>query len=434
VLFVYGDHVGERMGGVGIRALELARAVRDQLSAEVTIAAASSDNVDLGVPVVVYEPHAPRSLANLLDGADAVVAQPGWPLLMRRLARSRARLVFDLYDPEVFGTLENLKHRSAATRALMSAYAVDRVCAALRTGHHVMCASERQRDLWLGAILGAGLLSPAPWERDSSLRSLLEVVPYGIPAEPPVAVDPAALRARLGLSAEEELVLWNGGLWSWFDASSAIRAVGLLRERRPGVRLVFMGAGSRAEPALRATEQARTLARELGLLDQAVIFNEEWVAYEQRADWLLGADCAISTHLDHLETRFAYRTRLLDCLWAGLPIVCTTGDELASRVEREDLGALAAPGDPVAIASAIERVLDAGRESYRERLAAAAAAQTWERVAEPLLSWLSGPAPDVPLGHGRGLERRPSERLRSAAYLLAAGVSSTLRVRPPALH
>ena len=123
-------------------------------------------------------------------------------------------------------------------------------------------------------------------------------------------------------------MLWNGGLWPWLDPETAIRAVGALAERRPGVRLVFMGAAQQL-PAQRTAERAQALAAELGLLDRVVFFNDEWVPYEQRADWLLEADCALSTHEDHLETRFAFRTRVLDCFWARLPIVCTGGDDLA---------------------------------------------------------------------------------------------------------
>ncbi|MBA2476756.1 MAG: hypothetical protein H0V40_12485, partial [Actinobacteria bacterium] len=37
---------------------------------------------------------------------------------------------------------------------------------------------------------------------------------------------------------------------------------------------------------------------------------------------------AVSAHFDDVETRFAFRTRLLDCLWAGLPVVTTRGDAL----------------------------------------------------------------------------------------------------------
>jgi glycosyltransferase involved in cell wall biosynthesis len=432
VLFVYGDRIGSSMGGVGIRAVELARAVRDALGAEVTIAAAETDGGEVGVPVFRYAPHAPRALASHLAEADAVIAQPGWPLLMRRLSHSGARLIFDLYDPEVFGTLQNFEHRRAPLRALMAAYAADRVGGALRVGHHAICASERQRDLWIGAMLAAGLITPEVYDRDPTLRTLLDVVPYGVPPAAPARSPGVALRQRLGVG-DDEIVLWNGGLWSWFDAPTAIRAIAALRQRRPRAHLLFMGASS-AGPAARATQQAQELARELGLLGDGVIFNDTWVPYEERADWLLEADCAISTHVEHLETRFSSRTRLLDCFWAGLPVVCTRGDELAARVELEDLGAAVPPGDPAAVAEALDRVLRRGREPYAQPLAAAAADHAWPRVVEPLLRWLSGPPPPPPLGCHRGLERRPSERLRSGAYLLPASVLAAMRLRTPTLR
>ena len=50
------------------------------------------------------------------------------------------------------------------------------------------------------------------------------------------------------------------------------------------------------------------------------------------------ADLGVSAHRDHLEARYAHRTRLLDYLWAGLPVVATRGDALAELVDRERLG------------------------------------------------------------------------------------------------
>jgi hypothetical protein len=278
VLFVYGERIGSSMGGVGIRAVELARTVRSALGADVTIAAAETDGSDVGIPVSTFAPHAPAALDPILARCHAVVAQPGWPRLMARLRRSEARLVFDLYDPEVFGTLQHFKQRRPWFRALMAAYARDRLEHAMRIGHHLMCAGERQRDLFIGAMLGAGLISAGSYDRDPTLRSVLGLVPYGVPGSPPQRGAGASPRERLGLG-DDELVLWNGGLWSWFDAASAIRAIPLLRARRPHARLLFMGS-SEAAPAVRATQEARALAAELGLLGDGVIFNEDWVPYE----------------------------------------------------------------------------------------------------------------------------------------------------------
>ena len=72
-------------------------------------------------------------------------------------------------------------------------------------------------------------------------------------------------------------------------------------------------------PEMRMSIAARKLAADLGLTGQHVFFNSGWVPYDQRANVLLDADVGVSTHLDHAETAYSFRTRLLDYLWAGLP-------------------------------------------------------------------------------------------------------------------
>jgi glycosyltransferase involved in cell wall biosynthesis len=209
-----------------------------------------------------------------------------------------------------------------------------------------------------------------------------------------------------------------------------VRAAALLAQRRPGVRLVFMG-GSALGPAQAATEATRRVAGELGLLDEHVFFNSAWVPYGERGAWLLEADCSVSTHVEHLETRFAFRTRLLDCLWAGLPIVCTRGDELAERVEREDLGATVPERAPERLATAIEQVLDRGRDAYAPQLERAAEDFRWAHVAEPLIRWVT--EPDLPPRIGDGarahLARRPGQRLRAAGYRAARTGLNALGLR-----
>jgi glycosyltransferase involved in cell wall biosynthesis len=332
---------------------------------------------------------------------------------MALLRRSGARLIFDLYDPETFPTIEHLAGRPAPLRRLMSAFSIDRVAEALRIASHVICATERQRDLWLGALLAGRALTPALYDRDPSLRAVIDVVPFGVPRDPPRpgGVDP--IRARFpALAPGDEVVLWNGGIWPWFDAPGAIAAVGALAERRPGVRLVFMGATAFG-PAQRASRAARAAAG--GLLDRVILFNDAWVPYAERDGWLLAADCALSLHHEHLETRFSSRTRLLDCFWAGLPVVATRGDELAERIERDGLGAAVAPGDVAGATRELEAVLERGRAAYAPALARAAAEHSWERVAAPLVAMVT--APGGRLGPPAAL--RVTERARNLAYRAA---------------
>ena len=76
---------------------------------------------------------------------------------------------------------------------------------------------------------------------------------------------------------------------------------------------------------MRMVAAARSLSDELGLTDRHVFFNEGWVPYDTRQNFLLDADVGVSTHFDHVEAEFSYRTRVLDYLWAGLPVVMTRG-------------------------------------------------------------------------------------------------------------
>jgi glycosyltransferase involved in cell wall biosynthesis len=424
VLFISADPVGEEMAGLGIRYWELARAL--SAHASVTIAHGGRTGREAGsegVRTIAYRPHAPAPLRALIAASDVVVTHPQWPLVDRWLRRSRARVVFDLYCPETLETLELLAGRRAPIRQQLTATTVDRLHAAIRIGHHFMCASETQRDLWIGVMLAMRLIGPELYDRDPSLRSVLDLVPFGVPSEPPAGVTTGGPREAMeDLSEDSEIVLWNGGIWNWLDAETAIRAVGALAKRRPTVRLVFMGA-SRDNPAsAQATDAALACAHELGLLGSIVHFHDRWVPYAEREAWLGQAACALSTHADHLEAHFAYRTRLLDCVWAGLPIVCTSGDDLAERVEREQLGAVAPPGDVDALSASLERVLARGRDAYCANLKAAAEEQTWERVAQPLLRWISDPAaPGRPVGATHGVLRPgAAQRLREAAYLAGA--------------
>jgi glycosyltransferase involved in cell wall biosynthesis len=425
VLVVSQDRLDGQVAGTSIRALELARQLNKV--AAVTVAAVGEPPAEVsGLPCVGYHPQDPTGLRRALDGVGVVVTLPQWPPVMRALRRSGATLIFDLYVPQPLETIGGFPGARRALRSTMTEFAIDRFVEALRLGDRFICATEKQRDLWLGVMLSERLIGLDRYDADPSLRSIIDVVPFGLPTEPAAATGAGGLREAFpAIEPDDEVILWNGGLWPWFDAATAIRAVGQVAERRPGVRLVFMGA-ARQVPAQRATEGAQALARDLGLLDRVVFFNEAWVAYDRRADWLLEADCALSMHEDHLETRFAFRTRLLDCFWAGLPVVCTAGDELADVIEAEDAGAAVAAGDAHAAAAALTRVLERGRDAYRPALERIAARYRWDVVAAPLIRYVQS---DAPPGRPAHRTRRPGHALRGGAYRLARAALNGVGLR-----
>ncbi|HXA29264.1 MAG TPA: glycosyltransferase family 4 protein [Candidatus Angelobacter sp.] len=391
ILIVSNDIVRRAMGGAGIRNFELARALA-AAGLDVTLAAKGGTDIP-SLPFRVVD-HDEPLLRSLASQSDAVVGQ-GWVLDAYPFLRGgAAALVVDLYDPFV---LEGLPaHTGAALQDRWNDHrGRARVLAEqMRDGDFFLCASERQRDYWLGALSALDRINPATYDDDPTLRRLIDVVAFGVPDDPPAQRRHALRGVVPGISDGDYVLLWGGGLWNWFDPLTLVRAVQLAAPRVPSLRLYFMAA-PHPNPVVGEMDIAgrtRALASELGLIGSHVFFNDRWIDYEDRADFLLDADVGVSTHPDHVETQFAFRTRLLDCVWAGLPVICTEGDTLADMIAARGMGLTVAPESPEALADAIVSFADASRRGEAaERMRAATDEFRWSLVVEPLVRFCLQP-------------------------------------------
>jgi glycosyltransferase involved in cell wall biosynthesis len=421
VLVLASEHVGREMAGPAIRAYELAR-VLAAAGHRVTLGAPSIDPVGDGALELVV---ADRATVNRLAGPHDAILLQGWVLeRFPALADAGTPLVVDLYDPFGLELLSLLDHRPAAERDQAQAAALRALVDQLRAGDFFLCASEQQRDYWLGWLDAAGRVNRHTHDADRSLRELIDVVPFGVPAAPP-APRARAMRGVLpGVGRDDVVVLWGGGVYNWFDPATLVRAVARVAASRPALRLVFMTDRhpNPAMPPMRAVEEARRAAEELGVAGGHVVFNPGWVAYESRADWLAESDIGASTHRDSVEARFSFRTRILDYLWAGLPVVCTAGDALAGEVQARELGAAVPPGDVDALAAALTRLASDPqlRAECGLRARQLAATLTWEQVAAPLVRFGEAPRRAPDLAAGGPLQPRRDRRLSRRA--LAAQV------------
>jgi hypothetical protein len=122
---------------------------------------------------------------------------------------------------------------------------------------------------------------------------------------------------------------------------------------------------------------------------------------------------AVSAHLDALETRLSFRTRLLDCFWAGLPLVTTGGDELGDRAAARGAAVTVAAGDEAAFARALTAVLDRDRTPMRAAARSLAEQLAWPRVTTPLSRLIERPGEPVAAPHPRVLlGRHAAARMR----------------------
>ncbi len=399
LLIISHDVVGQRMAGPGIRAWELARVL--SLHAEVTLAAPQPiDLVAPGVRTGHFAMGDRASLAEYLRQADVILANGFLLESHPELADVRQPLILDMYDPTLLENIELFRNASLPERQNRTRHDIDLLNRQLAAGDLFLCATERQRDLYLGALMSAGRITPEQIDADPILRRLVAVVPFGLPDNPPVRTGPGIRGVIPGIGETDPVILWNSGLWDWLDPLTLIRAMTQVVAAVPTARLVFMaGKHPGGAAPMRMPDAARALASELDLLNRHVFFYEAWVSYADRANMLLDATIAVSLHRQHLEMAYAaIRSRVLDYLWAGLPAVLSDGDP-AAALAREHGFALATPPENVdAVASALITLLtdEAKRHEFAARARALAPHYTWTAVAQPIVAFLaSAPAPKL---------------------------------------
>jgi glycosyltransferase involved in cell wall biosynthesis len=421
------------MAGPAIRCLELGRALaRSGRVGPVVVASLTDADLTDGAVDVVLAADA-GALRRLVSEAGSVVVQGDVLGLHPWLVDVDVPLVVDAYDPFHLEQLEQGRVLGEARRRGVVRDAVRALDVQLARADFVLCASERQRAMWTGHLAALGRVNPVTYDAAHDLSGLIAIVPFGAPDEPARPGNRMAVSGAVpGIGPDDRIVLWGGGIYDWFDPETVIRAVGRLAAARPDLRLLFLGTRHPAQGGVGAAtvERARALAAELGLLDSVVFFHHGWVPHAERDLWMSSAAVAVSAHRMHLETEFSFRTRIVDYLWCGLPVVTTDGDELAGRVATGGAGVAVAPDDVDAYTAAVALLLDDDGRRARARTAARelATEMAWSRVVAPLTEFCAAPrrAPDLVLAAAdRELLGLKVPRRTTASY--AARVGATLK-------
>jgi glycosyltransferase involved in cell wall biosynthesis len=363
------DRVGSVMAGSAIRAFEMAKALAAAGHA-VRLAAAPGSHTLEGDEHLLVEPTPWR-------WPNAVVS-PAWSLPPRAFF-GRHLLIADGVTPllaelaELPSTADVVhRRRTAAARLPLVAARAD-------------------------AILVAGPAQVEWWSRHVRRRfgTPFLNVPFGIPEDPRFDE-----RDQIpDVPGDWAVVLWWGGVWPWLDLETLLAA----RARLGAVPLSVVvptapRPGTEAAPFSAADLDAA--AQKHGLVPPQVVALDRWVPYHRRHRVLNRASLIAVLHRPSDEATLSFRTRALDGVWAGVPLLLTEGGEVARLARKHGWGGLVPPGDVEATAAAMQLLLGE-REQLRVRSAIATSRDEWRwsRVVEPLLDTL----PTLPAAHRSSL-------------------------------
>ena len=206
---------------------------------------------------------------------------------------------------------------------------------------------ERKREIYARSRFYVA--APSRWLLDKLEQSIVlpgviesRVIPNGIDLEVFCPGDRAAARARLGLPAEADILLFTALSIRenvWKDYATLRAAIARLAERRPARPLVFLAVGEEAPSEKIGNAEIHFIP----FLED----HRSVAAFYQAADLYL-----------HAARADTFPTSILEALACATPVVATAVGGIPEQIIDRETGWLVPMGDAEAMADAIRRLLD----------------------------------------------------------------------------
>lgn len=395
ILVISFDAVDIKMAGCGIRSYEIAKFLSNVHN--VTLAAPNRSNIENCRFKFIISSQ--DTLKKALKENEVIIFQGATLSKFPFLKEAPIPKIIDMYVPFI---LEDLETHAENEAGIYQHHAVRNIYfEQLLAGDYFLCANERQKDFLLGMLCLSGRLNPVNYRQDKTFQKLIDVIPFGIPCDEPKHDKDVLKGVYKSIGRNDKVILWLGGIWDWFDPITLIKALNIICQKRGDFKLIFLGTKHPKHPVIhpemKKYQEAVELSKRLSLYNRYIFF-EEWIPYNERANYLLESDIGISIHMNNIETRFSMRTRMADYIWGNLPIIATKGGAPSQFIEDNKLGITVDYGDSGSLADAIINLSEDEKlcAYCRQNLKSVSRQFRWDEVLRPLDEFCREPkiAPD----------------------------------------
>jgi len=402
VLIISGEKFTPNMAGIALRQISMAKII----SKVSVVAIATPYDVEKinDIEFLIYNKNDKESLRNIVNKFDVILFQGHILHHFPFLKNTDKVLVVDIFSPFVFESLNWHQYENFDQKIFFHNLDLSILKDQLEVGDYFICSSDVQKRFWIGMLAALNRISPYTIENDDELDKLISIIPYGISGFKKHKTKDAIKGIHPQVKKDDHLLIWNGGIYNWLDPMTPIKAMVNLCQRRSDIKLFFLGTKHPNPdiPVMPVCIEAIKLAERYGLADRFVFFLD-WTKADDRFDFIMEADATLSFYYHNVETRYSFRTRLLDNIATGIaPIVTDCNDIFSKMIKENQLGEVIPPKDVRATENAIEKLVDNHelRITYKNNLEKFSDSMIWDIVMKPLIDFLSNPVKSKDFGKG----------------------------------
>jgi glycosyltransferase involved in cell wall biosynthesis len=188
------------------------------------------------------------------------------------------------------------------------------------------------------------------------------------------------------------ILLWAGGYNVWMDAVTLFKGLDRAMESDPHLRFVSTGGPVVHDKPYREFRQLINQSRNK---DRYHFLG--WIPRRKLIQLYRECDCGLSIDSDCYEAELGTRSRLLEMLALGLPVITSAATEISASIFREEFGRVFEIGDEEQLSTAVlemASVKRSGRAEKREDLAKRAKQRfSSQEMCLPLVRWCRHPVP-----------------------------------------
>ncbi len=359
------EPIGECMSGIGIRMLEMANFLSKTYDL-ILYVPKESIPIKTSFPIKGYKKEA---ISEFLKDRDVAIVQ-GEPANYLLSQNFKGYVIVDLYDPY---PIEALSYDDKAFEFAFSSLSFQ-----LKKGNFFLCANEKQRIFYLGALYLSKRLEPEIFQKDPEFKSLITIVPYGVPEEEPTFEE--------NYFNFNEPVIFFGSFYDWYDVEILKEVLKELKNYVDYHFVVTKHLRTETTPQKNFNNFYEWSKKE-GLLDKNIhIFN--WIPYKERTKAYFSSSLSLCLYPETFETELSFRTRILDFLYGGLPVIALKGSEIEKFLSEEE-GAFFIEKDIDLIVKKTLEVLKISREKRKEFSKKVRDKFSWNIVLKPLIDYIS---------------------------------------------